>query len=299
VRPEDEQALARFESYLIQEKRRSKETARAYASDVGQLLEFLASRERPVASLDVQAMRGFLVVRGEDAASTRARKLSALRTFLSFLQRTGKVTGNAAAEVQSPKLPKTLPKPIPEGEAASLMVAPSEVTILGLRDRAILELLYGAGLRVAELCALDLGHVDLRARELRAFGKGSKERIVPVGEQARAAMEAYLIRRGELLAKKRPNQAPEAAFLNQRGGRVTARTIARHLNRYVLTAALPRHVSPHALRHSFATHLLNAGADLRAIQELLGHASISTTQRYTAVSWERLQEVYRKSHPKA
>ena len=299
MRPEDEQALARFESYLLQEKRRSPETARAYVSDVGQLLEFLEARQRSLEALDIYALRGFLVVRGEDSASSRARKLSALRTFLDFLQRTGKASANPAAQVQSPKLPKTLPKPIPEGEAASLMESPSEKTVLGLRDRAILELLYGAGLRVAELCALDVGDFDPRAREVRAFGKGSKERVVPVGERALLALEAYLQRRRELLAKKRPNQAPEALFLNQRGGRLTARTIARHLEKYARTAALPRQVSPHALRHSFATHLLNAGADLRAIQELLGHASISTTQRYTAVSWERLQEVYRKAHPKA
>jgi len=299
MRPEDEQALARFESYLLQEKRRSPETARAYLGDVTQFLEFLAAKERPLEQLDLHALRGFLVVRGEDAATSRARKLSALRTFLAFLQRTGKVEANVASNVQSPKLPKSLPKPLPEGEAASLMDSPSEKTILGLRDRAILELLYGAGLRVAELCALDLGDFDARAKEVRAFGKGSKERIVPVGEQARLAMETYLLRRAELLAKKRPKQSPEAMFLNQRGGRLTARTIARHLERYATTAALPRHVSPHALRHSYATHLLNAGADLRAIQELLGHASISTTQRYTAVSWERLQEVYRKAHPKA
>ena len=297
MRPEDAQALDRFQSYLAQEKRRSPETVRAYVNDVKQLLDFLETRARPLATLDLPTLRGFLVIRGEDAATSRARKLSAMRTFLGFLRRTGKIAKNAADDVLSPKLPKSLPKALPEAEAAKLMDAPSDKTILGLRDRAMLELLYGGGLRVAELVGLDTGDYDAGAREVRVVGKGNKQRIVPVTEQARVALASYLLRRLELVPKKKT--ASGALFLNNRGGRLTARTIARHLEKYALQQALPRHVSPHALRHSFATHLLNGGADLRAIQELLGHASVSTTQRYTAVSWERLQDVYRKAHPKA
>ena len=299
MQPDHAQALGQFLSYLEQEKRRSPQTVRAYENDITQLLQFLDARGRGLHQLDVPTLRGFLVTRGEDLATSRARKLSALRTFLGYLQRIGRLAHNPATELLSPKLPKSLPKALPEGETATLVQTPSEVTVLGLRDRAILELLYGCGLRVAELCALDLGHLDGHAREVRVTGKGSKERIVPVGGGAHAALLEYLARRDELLEKAHAGQSPLALFLNQRGGRLTARSIARHLSRYALAAALPRHVSPHALRHSFATHLLNAGADLRAIQDLLGHASISTTQRYTAVSWERLQEVYRKAHPKA
>jgi len=297
MRPLDAQALARFESYLLQEKRRSPQTVRAYATDVRQLLEHLEARGTPLGSLTVPALRGFLVARGEDAATSRARKLSALRTFLNYLRRTGHVSENPAADLLSPKLPKSLPKALPEGEMSRLVDAPGAKHILGLRDRAMLELLYGCGLRVAELCALDLASYDAGAREVRVFGKGSKERVSPLGAQAQRALDDYLARRGELGAKaKLPT---DALFLNQRGARLTSRTVARHLQKYAGAAGIARHVTPHALRHSFATHLLNAGADLRAIQELLGHASISTTQRYTAVSWERLQDVYRKAHPKA
>ncbi len=299
MRDDDRIQLERFRSYLAEEKRRSPQTVRAYETDVQQLLEFLEPRQLVLKTLSSSALRTFLVQLGDTSATTRARKLSALRTFFAFLMRLGVVPSNPAEELSSPKLPRPLPRALPEGEASALVETPSGKTILGLRDRAILELLYGGGLRVAELCALDLGDYDVSGHELRVWGKGSKERIVPVPGRATDALTDYLVRRSELLMKVRKGQVPEALFLNVRGGRLTVRSVARHVDRYAKVCALSRHVSPHALRHSFATHLLNAGADLRSIQELLGHASLSTTQRYTALSWERLQQVYRKAHPKA
>jgi integrase/recombinase XerC len=201
--------------------------------------------------------------------------------------------------VKSPKLPKTLPKPVPIDELLALLETPSQKTVLGLRDRAIFHVLYGGGLRVSELCGLSLDDVDPKAGLVRVMGKGSKERLCPLNPKALEALSLYGARRGELLAKIRPGQDPDALFLNYRGGRLTARSIARHLDKHVVACALARKISPHALRHSFATHLLAGGADVRTIQELLGHASLSTTQKYTAVSFELLQQVYDKAHPRA
>jgi integrase/recombinase XerC len=188
---------------------------------------------------------------------------------------------------------------LPVEEVFALLDVHDLKTVLGLRDKAILELLYAGGLRISELCGLDLLDVDRSGRIVRVMGKGSKERLVPVNAQSIRALEAYLARRGELLATPKPGQEPEAMFLNFRGGRLTPRSIARHLDAHVLKCALARKVSPHALRHSFATHLLGGGADIRSIQELLGHASLSTTQRYTHVTWEQLQQVYDAAHPRA
>jgi integrase/recombinase XerC len=184
-------------------------------------------------------------------------------------------------------------------EVFALLATPSSHSALGLRDRAILEVLYGAGLRVSELCGLSLGDVELEARTVRVLGKGRKERLCPLNAAAVDALRAYLKTRSRLLVRAAPGQDPRALFLNRRGGRLTPRSVARHLDRYVLQLALARKVSPHALRHSFATHLLAGGADVRSIQELLGHASLSTTQRYTHVGLEHLQAVYDQAHPRA
>jgi integrase/recombinase XerC len=201
--------------------------------------------------------------------------------------------------VKTPKLPQRLPRAVPVDEAFALMEAPDDEKLLGLRDMAMLEVLYGGGLRVSELCGLDLDDVDLKQRTARVLGKGNKERICPLHEGAVAAVQSWLERRGELLAKPAKKQDPHALFLNFRGGRLTTRSVERHLDRYVQQLGLQRKMSPHALRHSFATHLLAGGADIRSIQELLGHASLSTTQRYTAVSFEQLQKVYDTAHPRA
>jgi integrase/recombinase XerC len=299
VRDPDAELLQRFVSYLSEERRRPPHTTSAYRSDVTQFLDYLETRSLGLTQVEAPALRGFLVTLSDRLASSRRRKLTSLRSFYRYLMRIGAAAKNPAVELMNPKLPQPLPRALPELEASALVETPSSHTLLGVRDRAILELLYGGGLRVSELCGLDLEDHDPSARELRIMGKGQKERRVPIPGRARETMDAYLLRRGELLRKPRPHQAPEALFLNYRGGRLTTRSIERHVDRYARVCALQRHVSPHALRHSFATHLLNAGADLRSIQELLGHASLNTTQRYTLLSWERLQEVYRTSHPKA
>jgi integrase/recombinase XerC len=203
---------------------------------------------------------------------------------------------NPARLVSAPRQPKSLPRAVPIDELFALLETPDLRTPAGLRDRAILEVLYGGGLRVSELCGLSIGDWDASENVVRVLGKGRKERIVPLGEKAAAALRAYGDRREEL-ARGRP--AGNALFLNHLGGRLTPRGVQKRLDQHVVACALARRVSPHALRHSFATHLLAGGADLRSIQMLLGHAGLATTQRYTAVSFEALQAVYDKCHPRA
>ncbi|MCI0571155.1 MAG: tyrosine recombinase XerC [Myxococcaceae bacterium] len=293
--------LEQFQRHLELSRGVSPHTLKAYLTDLGAFEEYVVGRlGQSLLSVGHAGIRGYLGTLAVDAAPrTRARKLASIRAFYRFLVRKKLLPASPAKMVKSPKLPSTLPKVLPVDEVFALLALPDTKTVLGLRDRAILEVLYGGGLRISELCALDVRDVDRRARVARVMGKGSKERLVPINEQAVAAVDAYLARRGELLAVPGAHQAPDALFLNYRGGRLRPRSIARHLDTYVLQCALKRKVSPHALRHSFATHLLGGGADVRSIQELLGHASLSTTQRYTHVTWEQLQAVYDKAHPRA
>jgi integrase/recombinase XerC len=235
----------------------------------------------------------------DHAATSRARRLAGLKSFYKFLVRRKIIEVSPARRVKTPKLPQRLPRAVPVDEAFALMGAPDLERLLGVRDHAMLEVLYGGGLRVSELCGLSLDSVDRRSGTVRVLGKGNKERLCPLNEVALASLDAWIERRAELLAKPRRGQDPAALFLNFRGGRLTTRSVQRHLDKYVQQLALNRKLSPHALRHSFATHLLAGGADIRSIQELLGHASLSTTQRYTAVSFEQLQSVYDKAHPRA
>ncbi len=230
-----------------------------------------------------------------------ARKLSAVRSLYRFLVREGLAEANPARAVASPRRPKRLPEVLPEDEVAALVESPRLATPLERRDRAFLELLYGSGLRVSELTGLDLDDLDLWPRGwCGCWASGSKERIVPVGRPAVEAARRYLDEGRPVLAAGPDHaRAGAALFLNHRGGRLTSRSVARRLDRATLAAALPRHVHPHMLRHCFATHLLGNGADLRGIQELLGHASLSTTQRYTHLDWKRLAEVYDAAHPRA
>jgi integrase/recombinase XerC len=248
--------------------------------------------------VDVLAVRSYLAyLRGEGISKgSMGRHLSSLRTFFGFLKREGRVAANPAKAVGTPRRERALPRTLSVAEASAVVEAKDREGPLGARDRALLELLYATGLRVSELVGLRLDDVDLSARQVRTVGKGRKERIVPFGQSAAAALRAWL--------KERPGLSPaerDAAFLflNARGSRLTDRSVRRVLDRAIAAAAVPRRASPHALRHSFATHLLAAGADLRSIQEMLGHASLSTTQRYTHLDVERLLQVYRKSHPKA
>jgi len=291
--------LERFQAHL-EAKGASPLTVRAYLSDLRQFEEYLQGRGLALETATKEAVRGWQSILTVDhKATSRARKLASAKSFYKFLVRSRELPQSPAKKLRSPKLPQALPKVMPVDEVFAVLRAPTDKTVLGLRDRAIFELLYGAGLRAAELCGLTPDSLDLRGRVVRALGKGRKERLVPFNEEAADALAVYLERRGELLAKLHPGQDPDALFLNHRGGRLTPRSVARHLDRYVLQCALARKVSPHSLRHSFATHLLAGGADVRSIQELLGHASLSTTQRYTHVAFEQLQKVYDAAHPRA
>jgi len=294
--------IQRFARHLAAERRASPHTLRSYLSDLGQYAAWLAEAGEPLLPGSPTAIRTFLARAAAGAGATSlARKLSTLRSLYAFLVREGLAAQNPARGVASPRRPKKLPVVLPEQDAAALVEAPAALsTPLALRDHACLELLYGAGLRVAELVGLDVGQVDLARRLVRVLGKRSKERIVPFGRPAAEALGAWLDGGRPVLAAGPDHAGAGAAlFLNHRGGRITTRSIARRLERWVLEAALPRRVHPHVLRHSYATHLLSAGADLRGIQELLGHASLSTTQRYTHVDWRRLAAAYDDAHPRA
>ena len=296
--------IAAFERHLQDERGVSSHTRVAYLRDVGDFAAFLSHEflNRPEAEIaaaeaDVLAVRSYLAhlrSRGLSKSSI-GRHLSALRTFFGFLSREGGVALNPARAVATPRAEKTLPRTLSVDEAAAVVEAPEGDEELPARDRALLELLYATGLRVSELVALDLADVDLPSRQLRTLGKGKKERIVPFGEKAAKALREYL--QGRPQPKRRADA--DTLFPNGRGGRLTDRSVRRILSRALRLAGVTRHASPHALRHSFATHLLAAGADLRSIQELLGHSSLSTTQKYTHLDAERLIEVYRKSHPRA
>ncbi|MBU8900481.1 tyrosine recombinase XerC [Corallococcus sp. M34] len=293
--------LEKFRAHLEDEKGASPHTVRNYLIDLVDYERYLVERMKlSLLAGSHAAIRGYLGTLSVDhAPSSRARRLASIKSFYKYLVRQKLLSASPAKLVKSPKLPKTLPKVLPVEEVFAILDMPDLASVLGLRDKAILEILYGGGLRISELCGLDLLDVDRSSRIVRVMGKGSKERLVPLNAQSIRALEAYLARRGELLALPRPAQAPDAMFLNFRGGRLTPRSIARHLDDYVLQCALARRVSPHAMRHSFATHLLGGGADIRSIQELLGHASLSTTQKYTHVTFEQLQEVYDAAHPRA
>ncbi len=278
----------------------SKHTLKAYSLDLKSFTSYLDAQGLGFAQVTHLHIRGYLGLQSVDrAAATRARRLAAIKSFYKFLNRRKRIETNPARRVKSPKLPLKLPRAIPVDEAFALMNAPEAGRLLSLRDRAMLEVLYGGGLRVSELVGLSLGDLDRSTNTVRVLGKGQKERLCPLNPEAIAALDAWFERRGELLAGELKGQDPKAMFLNFRGGRLTTRSVQRHLDTYVKRLGLNRKMSPHALRHSFATHLLAGGADIRSIQELLGHASLSTTQRYTAVSFEQLQAVYDKTHPHA
>ncbi len=293
--------VRRFDAYLETERRASLHTRRAYLVDLAQYTAYLAEAGQAVVPASPALVRGFLARQaGTAGAASLARKLSAVRSLYRFLVREGLAAGNPARAVASPKRPKRLPEVLPEEEVAVLVEAPAEPLPLQLRDRAFLELLYASGLRVSELTGLDLDDLDLSQRLVRVLGKRSKERIVPFGRSAEAALRRYLDEARPVLAAGSSGAGARGAlFLNFRGGRLTSRSVARRLDGWVLASGLPRHVHPHVLRHCFATHLLGNGADLRGIQELLGHASLSTTQRYTHLDWKRLAAVYDQAHPRA
>lgn len=313
--------LRAFLQYLRLNRNASAFTVDAYERDLSQFLAFLAELSQvPVSSLrppiiDHQTIRGFLgqLHRQGQSRATAARKLAAIRTFVRYLKREGIVEDNPAAIVATPKREERIPVHLEVAEMTRLLETPDTGSPLGRRDRAILELFYASGLRLRELVGLELEDVHLGAKMVRVLGKGGKERIIPFNDSAARAIRAYLADRA-LLSAGEGNQrrlagrgaAPgkakadgDALFLNYRGGRLSPRSVQRLLGRYVTACSARLGISPHAIRHSFATHLLERGADLRAIQELLGHARLSTTQRYTHVNAAQLLAVYRKAHPRA
>jgi integrase/recombinase XerD len=296
----------RFLDHLTVERGVAPNTLRAYERDLRRYVGFLEHRgiER-IDDVDPSTVRAFVAslsasTHGPDgtpyASTSVVRALSAVRSFHRFLVREGVLEVDPTADVRRPRLPRSLPKAIPLADIERLLATPDEQTAAGLRDRAILELLYGAGLRVSELTALDVDDVDLDGGAVRVLGKGGKEREVPIGRHARDAISSYLTRARPSLAAARSGGA---LFLNRRGGRLTRQSCARLLASHADRAGIDRHVTLHGLRHSFATHLLEGGADVRVVQELLGHASVATTQVYTLVTKEHLREVYYTSHPRA
>jgi integrase/recombinase XerC len=298
-----------FLKHLQLDVRASDQTVRCYRTDLREFEQFVRTRVSrgkglPAEKIDhlvVRAYLSFLHERGVSRA-TMARKLASLRSFFRHLTRIGVIRRNPATLVSTPRLDKRLPHPLPQDEVECLLDSAFGNDPRDGRDRAILELLYATGVRVGELVRADLGDLDLGGASgegmMRVFGKGRKERMVPIGSKAVMALRGYLPERASLGGGDSRNASDrDALFLNARGGRLTDRSVRRILNQRLLKAAVVRKISPHSLRHSFATHLLNAGADLRSIQELLGHASLSTTQKYTAVTTRRLMEVYERAHP--
>ncbi|MGB9080636.1 MAG: tyrosine recombinase XerC [Desulfuromonadaceae bacterium] len=291
-----DQQIQLFTAYLQTERNVSPHTLAAYRSDLAQLLAFAVREKGEDASaqdIDHLLLRRYLAGMAKDTKkSSIGRKLAAIRSFFRFLLRRGTIARNPAELIATPKKEQRLPFHLDIDQATSLMETPDDGQKYALRDRAILELLYSSGLRVSELTGLNIGELDLAAGMVRVTGKGGKERIVPVGSRALEALQEYLGQRWD-------DPAGSALFLNTRGGRINRRSVARIVDLHVLKIAAFKRISPHTLRHTFATHMLEGGADLRAIQELLGHASLSTTQKYTHVSIDRLMEVYDKAHPKA
>jgi integrase/recombinase XerC len=292
--------LARFGAYLEGEKRASPHTVKAYLTDLAQYAEHLAEAGVALVPSSPGVVRGFLArVAGECGPTSLARKLSAVRALYRFLIREGIAQSNPARALATPKRRAPLPEVLTEDEVTALVESPALEGPLGLRDRAFLELLYASGLRVSELTGLDIGDADLAQGLVRVLGKGRKERIVPMGQPARTAIARWLDEGWPALAAQAGAKAGKALFLNWRGTRLSSRSVARRIDRWSLEAGLNRRIHPHVLRHCFATHLLGNGADLRGIQELLGHASLSTTQRYTHLDWKRLAAVYDAAHPRA
>ncbi|MBW2503585.1 MAG: tyrosine recombinase XerC [Deltaproteobacteria bacterium] len=289
--------LKSFHQHLLVERNLSPNSCKAYMRDLREFYRFLTRHgiedAKKLEHLDSFLLRRFLAeLHKRNLRTSIARKLSTLRTFFLYLVREGILKKNPTEGLSTPKLNRYLPKTLSVDEAHRLIESGQQVSLKDLRDRAILEIFYSAGLRVSELTALNVGSIDFEQRLIRVLGKGQRERIIPLGRKACSATLGYLEARGNL-------KATDALFLNLRGGRLTPRSVQRNLKIALRKALVLKDITPHTLRHTFATHLLDGGADLRAIQELLGHVSLSTTQKYTQVSVDQLMTVYDKSHPRS
>lgn len=283
--------IEKFSNYIDIEKNYSAHTLRAYRADLEELAEFLGDKDlKDISHLD---LRRFLaeLKRKNSAKRTIVRKLGAIRSFFRFLSREKYIHNNPADSVFTPKLDKRLPEFLDLEKALNLVTSPDVTSILGLRDRALLEVLYSTGIRVSELVGLDVGDIDLISSSIKVRGKGKKERIALLGSESHKALRTYL--------DERKAAGKKAVFLNKLGTRLTDRSVRRIIDKYVKKCSIEQHISPHSIRHSFATHLVNNGADLRSVQELLGHKNLSTTQIYTHLSSTRIKDIYSKAHPRA
>ena len=294
-------AIDRFLGYLDSERGCSPQTLRAYAADLAGFATFAEPEKDdfdPAAITTLQLRHYLAHLRGQGSARTTiARKIASLRSFYKFLLREGVVSHNPASNLTAPRREKRLPVFLDEGDVVRLLETPDAVDIAGRRDRAILEILYSTGMRIGELGAVNIEDVDLLGEVIKARGKGKKERLVPIGQAALKALKDYMAVREDIARGRRVHR--RALFVNKAGGRLSERGVRRLFDKHARTAGLGDAVTPHTLRHSFATHMLNRGADLRSVQELLGHASLASTQIYAHVTTERLKSVYDKAHPRA
>ena len=291
-----------FKNYISTERNYSVHTVKAYMSDIKEFVSVLNAKRKlggneneiELQSLDENSIRTYISwLYSRNKKTSISRKLASIRSFYDFLMRQGVLNNNAAKLIPTPKGEKKLPTFLTVDEVIKLVETPGTDNVYEARDRSILELLYSCGLRVSELVGIDLQNMDLNKMSVKVLGKGNKERIVPLGSKAQAALREYIKQRPELKPKG------DFVFVNSGGGRLTVRSIDRIIKKYATLAGISKNLSPHVLRHTFATHLLGGGADLRAIQEMLGHESLSTTQRYTHTSIEQLMEIYDKTHPRA
>ena len=293
-----DELVDRFLLHLSVERGVSVHTVRAYSADLARFLEWCTRAEADPLSLTHRQMRSYLAEldRARYARRTIARRLSSIRSFYAYLHSEGIVTTDPSAVLATPKVPSRLPKVIPNENVLGMLEAPDTSTPTGLRDRAVLEMLYATGARVSEVAGLRLADLDLAQGQLTVMGKGGKERIIPMHRLAVARLREYLQEGRPRIVSR---ASDEAVFLSVRGAPLSADAIRRMFKRYLAIAGAASSLSPHAMRHTFATHLLDSGADLRTVQELLGHVALSTTQIYTHLSTQRLQDVHRSSHPRA
>lgn len=303
--------IQEFIAYLKLEKHFSDHTAKCYGADLEQFTQFLQDEQKAapgafsaepdqlLLAVDVQTIRKFMAFLSERhyTKSTTARKLATLRSFYKFLVKRGRLSSNPVSSIKTPKQDKKLPKFLEYEQVQKLLNAPPTDTWLGARDRAMLEVLYSTGMRVSELVALNLEDVDFLGEVIHVRGKGKKERICPIGSSALQSIQHYIEYRNKRIQTD-PSFDTKVLFANKHGKRLSTRSVRRKMDKYLIQAGLDPSISPHTLRHSFATHMLNNGADLRSVQELLGHQSLSTTQIYTHVTTSRMKEQYQNAHPR-
>ncbi len=288
--------LSEFYQFLEKERGYSIHTIKAYQNDLGRFISFLPARISGFDQVNRQAIRGFLASEFDNGLTgkTVARRLASIKSFFKYLVRTEQISHNPAIHVKTPKVSQSLPNFVDQKVIEHLMESPDDSTPMGLRDRAILELFYSTGIRLSELIQLDMGHVDAANQLIKVRGKGDKERLIPFGNRAKFWLENYLKNRG-LSFNFAPSQTP--LFVNAKDQRVPTSTVQRRMRNYIKFVAEGNRLGPHILRHSFATHLMDNGADIRAVKDLLGHSSLSSTQVYTHIQPEKMKKIYKQAHP--